>query len=230
MVQGSMFKSQILKSNRKGRVKVAASILNCDLSNLAKEIKKVQKAGCDMIHLDVMDGQFVPNLSFGVPILQAIRPITKVPIFSHLMIVKPENLISEFAKDSEAVIFHIEATSRPKQCLRLIEKQRKLTGIALNPDTPLKAIKPFLNDIYEILIMSVNPGFGGQKFIESTYDKVRQVKEMIQERNIVVAVDGGVNPTNAKELIDAGADILVAGTAIFKSKDYAETIRQLKNI
>jgi ribulose-phosphate 3-epimerase len=215
----------------KDKIKLAASILNCDLLHLSDEIKEIQNAGIDIIHLDVMDGQFVPNLSFGIPILQAIKPIIKVPVFSHLMIIKPEMMIEKFAKDSDAVIFHIEATNKPKHCLELIKKYKKLAGISLNPDTPLKKVEPYLEDIYEILIMSVNPGFGGQSFIPATVDKVRKAKEMIQsiKKDIVIAVDGGVNQGNAKVLVDAGTNILVAGTAIFKSKDYAETISKLRN-
>ena len=212
------------------KVKVAASILNCNLLYLEQEIKRVQKAGIDLIHLDVMDGHFVPNLSFGALILKAIKPILKVPVFSHLMVTKPENIIEKFVGDSDAVIFHIEATKKPKQCLKMIRNGGKIAGIALNPDTPLKIIEPYLRDIYEILIMSVNPGFGGQKFIPMTIEKVKRAKTMVKKykKQIVIAVDGGVNTDNAKELINAGVDILVAGTSIFHSKNYAETIRKLR--
>ncbi len=211
-------------------MKVAASILNCDFLRLGDEIRKVQDAGIDMIHLDVMDGHFVPNLSFGIPILKVIKPIAKAPIFSHLMVKEPEKMIDKFISDSDAIIFHLEATKKPKDCLKFIKDGKKLAGIALNPHTSPNEIKPFLDDIYEILIMSVHPGFGGQKFILETIEKVRKTKEIIknQKNQIAVAVDGGVNPDNTKLLVEAGVDILVAGTAIFKSKDYAETIRKLK--
>ncbi|MCX8015564.1 MAG: ribulose-phosphate 3-epimerase [candidate division WOR-3 bacterium] len=209
-------------------IEVSASILNCNFLHLEEEIKKVQRAKIDLIHLDIMDGHFVPNLSFGIPILKAIRPIVSVPIFSHLMVVNPESIIEKFIPDSDGIIFHIEATSNPDLCLRLIKNGKKYCGIALNPDTPLKTINPYLDKIYEILIMSVHPGFGGQKFIRTTIDKVKEAKTIIKDRNIKIAVDGGVNPTNAKVLIKAGVDILVAGTAIFKSKNYAKTVRMLK--
>ncbi|MEO0076894.1 MAG: ribulose-phosphate 3-epimerase [candidate division WOR-3 bacterium] len=209
-------------------IKVAASILNCNFLRLGDEIKKVQKANVDLLHLDVMDGHFVPNLSFGIPILKAIRPIVSVPIFSHLMVIKPETIIDQFIPDSDGVIFHIEATDNPRLCLKLIKKAKKFSGIALNPDTALKTIEQYLDDVYEILIMSVYPGFGGQKFIRATINKVKQAKAIIGDRDIRIAVDGGVNPRNAQMLINAGADILVAGTAIFKSDNYAQTIKMLK--
>jgi len=211
-------------------MRIAASVLNCNFLYLADELKKVQAAGVDLIHLDVMDGHFVPNLSFGVPILKTIKPVVKVPIFSHLMVIEPEKMIEKFIPESDAIIFHIEATKKPKDCLKLIKDNKKLAGIALNPDTSLKTVEPFLEDIYEILIMSVYPGFGGQKFIQKTIDKVRKAKELVknQKHRIVIAVDGGVNIKNAKLLVDEGVDILIAGTAIFHSKDYAQTIRDLR--
>lgn len=212
-------------------MKIAASILNSNFLYLADELEKVQSAGIDLIHLDVMDGHFVPNLSFGIPILKAIKPIVKVPIFSHLMVKEPEKMIDKFIPDSDAIIFHLEATKKPDYCLRLIRNGKKLAGIALNPGTPLNKIEPFLDDIYEVLLMSVNPGLGGQEFIPDTIDKVRDAREMIKNKNksIVIAVDGGVNPNNAKQLNEAGVDILVAGTSIFKSKDYTEAVRKLRN-
>jgi len=214
----------------KNRARIAASVLNCNFLHLADEIKEVQAAGIDIIHLDVMDGHFVPNLSFGVPILKAIKPILKVPIFSHLMVIEPENLIEKFIIESDAIIFHIEASKKPEHCLELINNANRLAGIALNPDTALETIVPFLNNIYEILIMSVNPGFGGQGFISTTIDKVKRAKRLIKDadKKIVIAVDGGVNTSNACSLIDAGVDILVAGTTIFRSKNYADTIRLLR--
>ncbi len=213
-------------------MKIAASVLNCNFLNLGEEIKKVQQAGIDAIHLDVMDGHFVPNLSFGIPLLKAIKPILKVPIISHLMVAEPEKMIEYFLSDSDGIIFHIEATNNPTQCLKLINESNKISGIALNPDTPIEHVAPYLDFIKEILIMSVYPGFGGQKFIAETITKIMKTKAMVknQRNQIMIAVDGGVNLNNGQELIKAGADILIAGTAIFHSPNYAETIRHFRSL
>jgi len=213
-------------------VKIAASILNCDFLRLGEEISRVQKAGIDAIHLDVMDGHFVPNLSFGVPILKAIRPKLTVPVMSHLMVNTPEKIIDKFILDSDGVIFHIEATDKVQECLDMINKANKLAGIALNPDTPVSQIHPYLNNVYEVLIMSVHPGFGGQAFIPESVDKIKKLKEMIRraESKALIGVDGGVGLNNAENLIQAGADILAVGSSIFKSKDYADTIKKLRGL
>ncbi|MBS4016579.1 MAG: ribulose-phosphate 3-epimerase [Candidatus Latescibacteria bacterium] len=213
-------------------MKIAASILNCDFLRLGEEISRVQKAGIDAIHLDVMDGHFVPNLSFGVPILKAIRPKLTVPVMSHLMVNTPEKIIDKFILDSDGVIFHIEATDKVQECLDMINKANKLAGIALNPDTPVSQIHPYLNNVYEVLIMSVHPGFGGQAFIPESVDKIKKLKEMIRraESKALIGVDGGVGLNNAENLIQAGADILAVGSSIFKSKDYADTIKKLRGL
>lgn len=211
-------------------MKIAASILNCDFLRLGEEISKVQKAGIDAIHLDVMDGHFVPNLSFGAPILKAIRPVLTVPVMSHLMVNTPEKMVDKFIADSDGIIFHIEATDKIEECLDMIRKGNKLLGIALNPDTPIKQVQPYLNIVYEILIMSVHPGFGGQVFIPESIDKIKELKALIIKNNskALIGVDGGVDLHNSKNLIQAGADILVSGTAIFKSQDYGETIKKMR--
>lgn len=211
-------------------MKIAASILNCDLLRLSEEINSVQKAGIDAIHLDVMDGHFVPNLSFGVPILKAIKPKLVVPVFSHLMVNTPENMIDKFILESDGVIFHIEATDKVEACLNIIKQANKYAGIALNPDTPISRLEPYLDSIYEVLIMSVHPGFGGQTFIAKSIDKIRKLKDMIKRNNnqIQIGVDGGVGVDNCEIIIAAGADILVAGTSIFKSENYVETVKKLK--
>jgi ribulose-phosphate 3-epimerase len=210
---------------------VAASILNCNFLKLEDEIKKVQAAGIDAIHLDVMDGHFVPNLSFGIPLLKAVKPYLSVPIFSHLMVTEPEIMIDKFIPDSDGVIIHIEATAKINECISVIKQANKYAGIALNPETPIDKVEVYLDNIYEVLIMSVYPGFGGQVFIPGSIEKVRRLKELISRKqsSVLIGVDGGVGPNNAKTLIKTGADILIAGTAIFKSDDYAETIRKLKN-
>jgi ribulose-phosphate 3-epimerase len=212
------------------RVKVAASILNCNFLRLYEEIKSIEKAGIDALHLDVMDGHFVPNLSFGVPILKSIRQVTKLPIISHLMVIKPEDLIDKFIADSDGIIFHIEATKRPRHCLHQIHQAKKLAGISLNPDTPVEAIFKYSNQIEEILVMSVHPGFGGQAFIAKSLERIRAIKKYLTSVNscAMLAVDGGVNPNNAPSLIKAGVDILVAGTAIFSSTNYKQTIERLR--
>ncbi len=211
-------------------MKIAASILNCNFLCLGDEIDRVQKAGIDAIHLDVMDGHFVPNLSFGLPILKAIRPRLTIPVISHLMVNTPERLIDKFIVDSDGIIFHIEATNKVRECLDMITKAKRMVGIALNPDTSISNVESYLNNVYEILIMSVHPGFGGQQFIPESLVKIRKLKELIKHNNskALIGVDGGVGLNNAKDLIQAGADILAAGTAIFKSKDYAETIRRMR--
>jgi ribulose-phosphate 3-epimerase len=213
-------------------MKIAASILNCDFLRLGEEVSKVQQAGIDAIHLDVMDGHFVPNLSFGIPILKAIRPALTVPVFSHLMVTTPEKIIDKFISESDGIIFHIEATSKVQECLDMMNKVNKLTGIALNPDTPIGQVKPYLNNVYEVLVMSVQPGFGGQTFIPDSVDKIRKLKEMIRraDSNALIGVDGGIGLNNSKQLMQAGADILAVGSSIFKSQDYTETIKKLKSL
>ncbi|MCS7259010.1 MAG: ribulose-phosphate 3-epimerase [candidate division WOR-3 bacterium] len=211
-------------------MKIAASILNCNFLKLAEELKKVQACGIDAIHLDVMDGHFVPNLSFGVPILKAIRPIVKVPIYTHLMVFYPEKMINSFIEDSDGVIFHYEATKKHNECIRMIKEQGKFTGMALNPKTPIDIVDKYLKYLDEVLIMSVQPGFGGQKFISQSLDRIRRLKELINQRNskTLIGVDGGISPENACMVKDAGADILVAGTAIFHSTNYKQTVKKLK--
>jgi ribulose-phosphate 3-epimerase len=211
-------------------MKVAASVLNCDFLHLEQEIKAVEAAGIDAIHLDVMDGHFVPNLSFGVPILKSVRKITNLPIISHLMVTEPEKLIEKFIQDSSGIIFHIEATQKVDHCLKIIHNAEKLAGISINPDTPIEQIFQYANQIEELLVMSVHPGFGGQAFIPETLDRVRSIKNHFAVTNskALIAVDGGVNRENAPLLKEVGVDILVAGTAIFHAPDYKEAVEKLR--
>lgn len=213
-------------------MKIAASILDCDFGYLFNEIKNAEAAGVDLFHLDIMDGHFVPNLSFGVPILKTVRPITKLPIASHLMVKEPEKLITKFLTDSDKILFHWEATNSINQCIDQIRKGKKVCGMAINPDTNWQELKDYLSQIDELLFMSVYPGFGGQEFIFQTLEKVRSLKEYLRHNNLnlLISIDGGVSFKNARQLKETGVDILVAGTAIFKSSDYEEAVLKLRCI
>ncbi len=211
-------------------IKISASILDCNFARLEEELISVVNAGIDAIHLDIMDGHFVPNLSFGVPIARAVRQLTKLPIYSHLMVIDPEKMIERFAPYSDFIIFHIEATSQPDNCITLISQSGCQPGISLNPNTPIDAIIPYLPRVTNVLVMSVFPGFGGQKFIPDSLDRINLIRQIREKNNLqyTISVDGGVSPLNSPKIINAGADILVAGSAIFKSNNYRETVHRLR--
>lgn len=212
------------------RVLVSASILDCDFLHLATELQAVVNAGIDALHLDIMDGHFVPNLSFGVPIARVVRKEVRLPIYAHLMVKEPELFIDKFLPYADCLIFHIEATEKPEECIKSIAAGGCKPGISLNPNTPIEKIQPYLAKLEDVLVMSVYPGFGGQGFIPNSLERIahlRQIREA-NKLNYTISVDGGVSPANAPEIIRAGADILVAGSAIFKSKRYSETIQALK--
>jgi len=211
-------------------IKISASILDCNFLHLEEEVRAVLNAGIDALHLDIMDGHFVPNLSFGLPIVRAVHKISSVPIYSHLMVIKPETLIEKFLPYSDYIIFHVEATDKPEFCIDIITAANKKAGVSINPNTPIEKISFLLDRIDDVLIMSVFPGLGGQKFIPESLNRIKRVRELRTETrtNFTISVDGGICPANCQAVIEAGADMLIAGSAIFKSNDYTQTVRQLK--
>lgn len=212
-------------------IKIAPSILSADFSCLADEIKRVEEAGADLIHIDVMDGHFVPNLTFGPPVVAAIRKVTKLPFDVHLMITNPEEFITPFAKaGADILTVHAETTHHLHKALQEIHGLGMKAGVSLNPATPLTFIEEVLEDIDMILIMTVNPGFGGQSFIPSTLHKIKRLRAMLDEQKLStnIEVDGGITTQNAVEAANAGATILVAGSAIYSAQDMKETVQLLK--
>jgi ribulose-phosphate 3-epimerase len=214
------------------RVKVAPSILSADFSRLGEEIRAVEAAGADIIHIDVMDGHFVPNITIGPLIVQAARKVTKLPLDVHLMIENPELYIADFAKaGADYLTVHAEAAYHLHRLVQSIREHKGVkAAVSLNPATPLEALDYVLSDLDMVLIMSVNPGFGGQAFIPSQLDKIRALRKRIDDRrlNLEIEVDGGVKTDNAAEVAAAGADILVAGSAVFGAKDYAAAIKGIR--
>lgn len=211
-------------------VQIAPSMLAADFLHLEKDVQIVN-AHADLFHLDVMDGVFVPNISFGFPVIEAIARIAEKPLDVHLMIVRPENYVERFAKvGAEMISFHLNATENPSAVLAQIRSYGVKAGLVINPDLPVESLFPYLKDTDFILLMSVFAGFGGQKFIESTYERVRVLKAEIDRQglSVPIQVDGGVSADNAKALVEAGAEILVAGSAVFKAEDPAAVIKAMK--
>ena len=212
---------------------IAPSLLAADFANLQRDIETVNKSQAQWFHVDIMDGVFVPNISFGMPVLQAINKHAKKPLDVHLMIVDPDRYIKEFADlGANHLTVHYEACPHLHRTLQAIKAEGMKAGVAINPHTNVDLLKDVIKDIDIVLVMSVNPGFGGQSFIEHTYDKVQRLKEMILNQNAetLIEIDGGVTNKNALELINAGADILVAGSYVFKAKNQLETIKELKHL
>jgi ribulose-phosphate 3-epimerase len=212
---------------------IAPSILAADFTNLEKEIKMLNDSDADWIHVDVMDGVFVPNITIGLPVIAQIKKHAQKPLDVHLMIVRPERYITDFKNaGADILTVHIEASTHLHRTIQSIKHHGMKAGVVLNPHTPICLLEEIICDIDVLLLMSVNPGFGGQSFIENTYKKIRQAKELIDKTNsgAIIEIDGGVDASNASELIKAGATALVAGSFVFKSQNPSKTISQLKRL
>ncbi|EKB49405.1 ribulose-phosphate 3-epimerase [Cecembia lonarensis] len=214
-------------------VKIAPSILAADFANLQKEVEMLNTSSADYIHVDIMDGMFVPNISFGLPVTEAIHRHAAKLLDVHLMILDPDRYLPAFRKaGAEVLTVHIEACNHLHRTVQYIKDLGAKAGVALNPHTPVAALENILDDLDLVCLMSVNPGFGGQKFIQGTYDKIRKLRQMVNERGLstMIEIDGGVNQTNAPLLMEAGADVLVAGSFVFTSPDPIHTIKNLKGL
>lgn len=210
---------------------IAPSVLSADFGNLQRDIEMINSSQADWFHVDVMDGRFVPNISFGFPVMKAIQEHAKKFVDVHLMIVEPEKYVEEFINyGADLVSVHYEACTHLHRTINLIQDKGAKAGVVLNPSTPVWVLEDIITEVDLVLLMSVNPGFGGQKFIENTYKKIRETKELILENNstALIEIDGGVNTENAPKLFEAGANVLVAGNAVFASENPERTIELLK--
>ena len=210
---------------------IAPSVLSANFGNLDKDIELINRSDSDWFHLDVMDGVFVPNISFGLPIIKAIKKLSTKPLDVHLMIVNPDNYTLAFKEvGADILTVHLEACSHLHRSIQNIKNLGMKAGVAINPHTPIESLKDIISDIDLVCLMSVNPGFGGQKFIENTFEKVRDLKILIEQKksNALIEIDGGVDLKNYKKLIESGANVLVAGNTVFNSENPTETIKLLK--
>lgn len=212
---------------------IAPSLLSCDFSKMGQEIERMEKAKADFMHLDVMDGHFVPNISFGAPVIKAVRSYTDVPFDVHLMISEPLKYIDDFADaGADIITFHVECDSDIQQTIDKIKSRGVKPGLVIKPNTPASAVFPYLKDLYMVLVMTVEPGFGGQSFMEDMLPKVSQLKKQAEKENLklLIEADGGISCDTIGKASKAGVDVCVAGTAVFKAQDSAAAIEELKKI
>jgi len=212
-------------------IKIAPSILSADFSRLGEHIKELEAYGADMIHIDVMDGMFVPNISFGIPVIKSIRKLTKLPFDVHLMIEEPSRYVEEFVKaGADIITIHYETDRHIDRTINYIKSFGVKAGVALNPATPVALIKHLIRNLDMVLIMTVNPGFGGQKYIEYCLDKIKEVRALSDKCNkeILIQVDGGIDEANIREVVNGGANVIVAGSAVFKNGEIEKNIKALR--
>lgn len=213
---------------------VSASLLSADFLHLATDLKKAEEAGIDWHHVDVMDGHFVPNLTFGPPLIKELKKITRIPLDVHLMISNPDDVMEQYLEaGSDLLTFHLEASEDPKTLLKRIKEYDTKSGLSIKPGTAVSELEPYLEDLDLILVMSVEPGFSGQSFISESYEKLKELSILLEQKNlkekIIVSVDGGVSDKNAKELVQAGVNCLVTGSYFYKAKDRETSVKALKN-